>query len=203
MVYALARYPLRTDFDLLAFLALSALRVEFDLAVELFKHRTYVDILEYAVEVQRRTFIEVDAEGDVGAHALHVEAGAEGNTASGASHVEIQVEPTPISRSVVAMASAFVRIQPRLGVSIDMPTSKWVTQHGNSLSTEDTGFFDTLQEAEAYAAELNLEETTPPQFVQFNEKWIVLSTPLADNAACFPTELPPELQRKYGYLGGG
>lgn len=129
------------------------------------------------------------------------------DAAFGVVRVATEQEVEAVMRPSMTTADATNVVVLRRSSSIDvaMPENKWVTSNENEyfVAGVDSGFFDTQAEAEAYAATLNLKENTPAQFIQYEGKWILISTPVADNAACFPTEAPAGLQRRFGYAGGG
>lgn len=91
----------------------------------------------------------------------------------------------------------------RSSVLIRASAPVFVHSRHSELQTQDSGFFDTLEDAQTYAATLNLEENTPAQFRQYGNKWVLISTPVAENAACFPVPSLPSERRKFGYVGGG
>jgi hypothetical protein len=90
-------------------------------------------------------------------------------------------------------------------LSIPMPEHKWVmsVQSDGIVPDSQTGYFETISDAEQYAQSLNLKENTPAEYYQHNEDWLFVSTPVTDNAACFPTTAPAQIQRRFGYAGGG
>jgi hypothetical protein len=91
----------------------------------------------------------------------------------------------------------------RSSVIVRASAPVFVHSRHSELQTQDSGFFDTLEDAQAYAATLNLEENTPAQFRQYGNKWVLISTPIAENAACFPVPSLPSERRMFGYVGGG
>lgn len=107
-------------------------------------------------------------------------------------------------KGVLVDAPSFERVTSNR-VVVDLPTSMFVRNtHAETLMAgAESGFFDTQAEAEAYALTLNLDVATPAQFFQIGGKWVFVSTPLADNAVCIPTALPPDQQKRFGYVGGG
>jgi hypothetical protein len=142
-----------------------------------------------AVFVTHPTTVSSAPGYDVGRQAKRVETG----------DIEVaRITSTRVEETVVAVIGTR-----NVGVELDMPTARWGTAHGDSTSEQGNGFFATQAEVEAYAETLNLEETTPPVFFQINGKWVLVSTPVADTAACFPTNLPPSSQKRFGYVGGG
>ena len=110
-----------------------------------------------------------------------------------------------VNTSTETFASNIVMFSQHESILVPMPVREWVvdTHQELSLEADQSGFFDTLEDAQAYAATLNLELNTPAQFKQYGDKWILVSAPVADNAACFPTTAPPSSQRRFGYAGGG
>lgn len=105
------------------------------------------------------------------------------------------------TRQIVDLTTQ-VRVRENVG-DIAMPTPQFIVGHMDSSTTVGDGYFATQTEAETYAESLNLGEDTPPEFFQIEGKWVLLSTPVAQNAVCQPSELPPLLQRRFGYVGGG
>lgn len=68
-----------------------------------------------------------------------------------------------------------------------------------TLPEEQSGFGSEAQ-ARAYAAEVNAQRTS---FFQISGKWVFVAAPVAENAVCGIIVLPPEQQKRYGYVGGG
>lgn len=65
---------------------------------------------------------------------------------------------------------------------------------------EDQSGFGAESQARAYAAEVQAQRTS---FFQINGKWIFVAAPVAENALCGIVVVPPEQQKRYGYVGGG
>lgn len=121
------------------------------------------------------------------------------------TYVDVVTTGTVSGSSEGAFASNVVVFSQHESIMVPMPAREWVvdTHQELYLEADQSGFFDTLEDAQAYAATLNLELNTPAQFKQYGDKWILVSAPVVDNAACFPTTAPPSSQRRFGYAGGG
>lgn len=91
------------------------------------------------------------------------------------------------------------------GMLIPMPVQpQFVHSSRNeyTLSSEDSSLYATEAEAIAYATAINLPVGSI-QTKQLNGKWIFVLPPTATSASCPVGERPPELRRRYGYVGGG
>lgn len=86
--------------------------------------------------------------------------------------------------------------------TVDAPQRVFVHSSRNSYTLSDvTSGFGTLEQAQAYAESINVAATAT--YLEKDGKWIFITQPIAENAACAVVTNPPTLQRRYGYAGGG
>ena len=86
---------------------------------------------------------------------------------------------------------------------VDRPVVEFIHSQrtGYQLSEEASAFFTSQQDAEAYAASINL--STGVVYKQINGKWVFTLAPTSSTASCPLGELPPAASRRFGYVGGG
>lgn len=86
---------------------------------------------------------------------------------------------------------------------VDRPVVEFIHSQrtGYQLSEEASAFFTSQQDAEAYAASINL--STGVVYKQINGKWVFTLAPTSSTASCPLGELPPAASRRFGYIGGG
>jgi len=86
--------------------------------------------------------------------------------------------------------------------TVDAPQRVFIHSSRNSYTLSDvTSGFGTLEQAQAYAESINVAATAT--YLEKDGKWIFVTRPTAENAACAIVTNPPTLQRRYGYAGGG
>lgn len=86
---------------------------------------------------------------------------------------------------------------------VDRPVVEFIHSQriGYALSEDASAFFTSQEDAEAYAASINLSAGVV--YKQINGKWVFTLAPTSSSASCPLGELPPAASRRFGYVGGG
>lgn len=114
------------------------------------------------------------------------------------SFVDAAYEKAPVAKLLAVIQQPTFVVHRR--IEVDRAVPQFVTQSPDFVLPDIASGFGDQAQAEAYAATL---EVVNAQFFAISGKWVFITPPTADSAACGIVVVPPDKQKRFGYIGGG